>query len=485
MPRSAARARRKAASRLTAITVVPVLVLHPHDQIVAGDAGIVDQDVELRPAPPRRPRPAHRPRAGSARSAGSDVGALAELAGQRRRAPRSRVPESATVAPCACSALAIGAADAARGAGDQGGLAGQIEHGRVSFAQPASSAEALRCRPACRRAAPSASGRDALDQAGQHLAGAELDERGRRRAPAMPVDALAPAHRAGDLLDQQPADLVGIGDRRGGDIGDERHRGRARSRPSASASAIASAAGCISGQWKGARDRQQDRALGALAPWPSRSPARPPPWRRRSPPGPARCRWRRRRPRPAPPRRRPPRAVVEVEAEQRRHGALADRHRRLHRLAAQLQQPRGVGEAERAGRGQRGIFAEGMAGDEGGLVGRGRRRPRLRARAAPRGSPPSAPAGRSRSGSARPPAPRASARDSFWPSASSTSSNTSRAAGKASASASPMPTAWLPWPGKMKARLIRGSLPSPTAGLRQRGAEDVKRGARAPRRSRA
>ena len=41
--------------------------------------------------------------------------------------------------------------------------------------------------------------------------------------------------------------------------------------------------------------------------------------------------------------------------------------------------------------------------------------------------------------------------ESFCFSASSTSWNTSRAAGKASARARPMPTVWLPWPGKMKA----------------------------------
>src|SRR6478735_7063329 len=41
--------------------------------------------------------------------------------------------------------------------------------------------------------------------------------------------------------------------------------------------------------------------------------------------------------------------------------------------------------------------------------------------------------------------------ESFWPSASSTSWNTSRAAALALASSAPMPTFWLPWPGKMKA----------------------------------
>ena len=44
--------------------------------------------------------------------------------------------------------------------------------------------------------------------------------------------------------------------------------------------------------------------------------------------------------------------------------------------------------------------------------------------------------------------------ESFSPSASSTSSNTSRAVAKASARSAPMPTAWLPCPGKMKAKVM-------------------------------
>ena len=43
---------------------------------------------------------------------------------------------------------------------------------------------------------------------------------------------------------------------------------------------------------------------------------------------------------------------------------------------------------------------------------------------------------------------------SFWPRASSTSWRTWRAEGKASARSRPMPTAWLPWPGKTKAKAM-------------------------------
>jgi hypothetical protein len=59
---------------------------------------------------------------------------------------------------------------------------------------------------------------------------------------------------------------------------------------------------------------------------------------------------------------------IDADAEQRRHGALADGNRRLHRLAAQLEKPGGVGERESAGRGKRRVFAERMAGDELHLI---------------------------------------------------------------------------------------------------------------------
>ncbi len=189
-------------------------------------------------------------------------------------------------------------------------------------------------------------GGDALGHAGQHLAGA----RPRRSAVTPPSSAIhgsafAPAHAAGDLLDQQAADQLGFVGRTGGDVGDQRARGARRWWPCARASAISSAAGCISGQWKGAEtfsgmarapsslafsmaavhrrlvardhhvagvvvvghdaDADLRAGLGAsLRPGPGRS-------------------W----------------------ADQRGHGALAHRHGALHGLAAQLQQAGGVGQA--------------------------------------------------------------------------------------------------------------------------------------------
>src|SRR5690606_19495988 len=48
--------------------------------------------------------------------------------------------------------------------------------------------------------------------------------------------------------------------------------------------------------------------------------------------------------------------------------------------------------------------------------------------------------------------------DRFCSSASSTSANTARASGKASARSLPIPTAWLPWPGKVKAIVMTALL---------------------------
>ena len=56
---------------------------------------------------------------------------------------------------------------------------------------------------------------------------------------------------------------------------------------------------------------------------------------------------------------------AEVEPDERRHGALADRDRLLHRLAAEAQQARGILEGEGPCGAQGRILAERVAGDEG------------------------------------------------------------------------------------------------------------------------
>ena len=60
---------------------------------------------------------------------------------------------------------------------------------------------------------------------------------------------------------------------------------------------------------------------------------------------------------------------VEIEPEQRRHRADSRGDRRLHRIPAQPQQPRCVGQRQRSRRDQRCIFAQRMPGDERCFVG--------------------------------------------------------------------------------------------------------------------
>ena len=173
---------------------------------------------------------------------------------------------------------------------------------------------------------------DALGEAGQHLAGADLVDVG-DAVGGHARHALAPAHRAGHLLDEALLDLGGIGDRRGQHVGDERHRGRLDRRPCASASAMASAAGCISAQWKGALtlSGMKRRTPCALASCAARSMALLAPeitacvgslslasWHT-SPCAASAASFSRH---------------LLADAQQRRHGALPDRHGRLHGLAA-------------------------------------------------------------------------------------------------------------------------------------------------------
>ena len=129
MPRSAARARRKPAVRSTSITfcqsssfmrsarlsrVRPALLTRMSSWPIAASAALTSASR----------------RAGIGEIGGGDMGALAKLGGQRLER-RRRVPASSTVAPCAVERARDRAADAARGAGDQGRLAAEIEHRRL------------------------------------------------------------------------------------------------------------------------------------------------------------------------------------------------------------------------------------------------------------------------------------------------------------------------------------------------------------------
>ena len=61
------------------------------------------------------------------------------------------------------------------------------------------------------------------------------------------------------------------------------------------------------------------------------------------------------------------RDLLGVEAEDRRHRAVADRHRLLHVAAAPAHEPQRVGKRERARRDVGGVLAEAVPGDEGRL----------------------------------------------------------------------------------------------------------------------
>src|SRR2546429_5072500 len=91
---------------------------------------------------------------------------------------------------------------------------GNMANGRREFRTSASPEHALAAprpegRDVVRRADRDARGavRDALDEAAEHLARADLVER-RDPLPGHEGHALAPAHRAGDLRDQRAHDLA-------------------------------------------------------------------------------------------------------------------------------------------------------------------------------------------------------------------------------------------------------------------------------------
>ena len=213
MPRSTARVRRNGAVRLTRDHLVPVLVLHAHEEIVAGDAGVVDQDVE--PAQRRFGRPARacRPPSRSARLHGRTMtrarrSALASRLQRRRRACRIAPPSR----PAACKR----AGDRARRCRPlapvtSARLAGEIEHlaapskTRVRAGAAAKRFDVLPAR-LDRRSAVSRPARCAWPGRS-----APCRRRARQSAvtppsPASQSHALAPAHQAGHLLDQQAAD---------------------------------------------------------------------------------------------------------------------------------------------------------------------------------------------------------------------------------------------------------------------------------------
>ena len=228
---------------------VPVLVGEADEERVAGEAGIVDEDVEV----------AHRRLGGWHQRV--DCGAVGEIAGQRRGRDR-RVRRRAHRAPRA----AFRKRRRSRPAGEARGR--------------------WRRRSSRSRRSPGPSGRSVRTWSASSLLSCELRRQRRRCLPAYPTvnvsapsairlarpDRTLPAPTSTKVSTPAPARnaivsrqrtmpvtcstsrrriVSGSVDRAGRDIGDERHDRRVDG-DAASASAITAAAGAISAQWKGA-----------------------------------------------------------------------------------------------------------------------------------------------------------------------------------------------------------------------------------------
>ena len=181
--------------------------------------------------------------------------------------------------------------------------------------------------------------------------------------------ALAPAHGAGDLLDEALLDLGRIGDRRGQHVGDQRHRRR-----------LDLDLGQRLGHGVGGRlhqramegraDVERHEAAHAVRLGELRRRGRWRSWRRRSRPGSARCRWRAGTPRPARPRRRAsrPRPCRRPAGPPWRPARPAPPP--AWRCPRVFSSRAASAIAERAGCGKRRILAQRMAGDELHLAAR-------------------------------------------------------------------------------------------------------------------
>ena len=181
---------------------VPVLALHPQHQLVAGDAGVVHQDVDpavpLEHAADQRRRPTRASVTSSAtRSAWPPAAAISSPPSPRRcrRAPprrraRPARPASAAIARPMPRDAPVTIATLSR----------QVDHA-ASLSAPSSAASAVRRLPMLD--APCASAIDLLDQPAQHRARAHLNDTcvtpSRRKA----AHDVFPAHRRRHLPDQR------------------------------------------------------------------------------------------------------------------------------------------------------------------------------------------------------------------------------------------------------------------------------------------
>ena len=354
---------------------VPIGIRHAHEQAVAGDAGIVDQDVDAVELALGLAGRARLTASRSARLAGEQLGAFAELAGQRLEPLDARAMQADDGALRMQNARAI-----ASPMPPEAPVTRALRPVRSNMSCPPSvapiPAHASVGKPGLdlgRRADRPRAASWLVDAAGktaQHLAGTDLDQGGDavRREP---FDRLAPADAAGHLLDQPVGDLPRLGERRHGDIGHHRHRRPCRSppRPARRASPRRPAASAPNGN-----GAETGSMIARLAPFASarRAAASTPalaPETTSWPPPLSLAIWQ----------------VASAAASAQtastsacsrpRMAAMApspDRDGVLHGVAAHPEQARRVGQRQRSGRGKRGVFAERVAGDIGRAVGQAR-----------------------------------------------------------------------------------------------------------------
>ena len=125
--------------------VVPLIVLHHHEQVVLGEAGVVDEDVEPAELGDRLVDQLGHLRL-VAEVAGADVHARAELGGQLLELV-DLAPGDGDRRPLLVQRAGDAAADAAGCAGDQRRLVGEIEHVRplLHFVSSADSTASISC----------------------------------------------------------------------------------------------------------------------------------------------------------------------------------------------------------------------------------------------------------------------------------------------------------------------------------------------------
>ena len=206
--------------------LLPILVAQAHGDGVAGEPGIVDQDVDL----------AHGGLGvGDQLLAGCRVGeigrqdmaALAQRRGQRLQRREPWCPRARPWRPGHAGRAAMAPPMPPEAPVTSAVLPLRSNMARLSSAafKRSASSESASTSAGWPTASASISRSMRLAKPRQHLAGAELDQ-ALDALRLQPQHALAPAHHAGHLLDQQAADGLRVADRCRGDIGDERHRRR-------------------------------------------------------------------------------------------------------------------------------------------------------------------------------------------------------------------------------------------------------------------